>query len=56
MTPPSFGDHGDLLSASDGKTYMITAECYSIGAVFAVDVSIALRMALMLDKVECRPA
>lgn len=34
------GDHGDLVSASDGKTYLITAECYSEGAIYAVDVSI----------------
>jgi hypothetical protein len=34
------GDHGDLVSASDGKTYLVTAECHSEAAIYAVDVSI----------------
>ena len=34
------GDHGDLVSASNGKTYFVTFECDSVAAVFAVDVSI----------------
>ena len=34
------GDHGDLVSASDGKTYLVTAECYTEAAIYAVDVSI----------------
>jgi hypothetical protein len=34
------GDHGDLVSASDGRTYMVTFECHSEAAVYAVDVSL----------------
>jgi hypothetical protein len=34
------GDHGDLVSASNGKSYLVTAECYSEAAIYAVDVSI----------------
>ena len=34
------GDHGDLVSGSNGKTYFVTFECDSVAAVFAVDVSI----------------
>lgn len=35
------GDHGDLVSASDGRTYFVTYECYDEAAVYAVDVSLA---------------
>jgi hypothetical protein len=35
------GGHGDLLSATDGKTYFVTFECYEEAAVYAVDVSLA---------------
>ena len=34
------GDHGDLVSASDGKTYMVTPECWSFPHVYAVDISL----------------
>jgi hypothetical protein len=34
------GDHGDLVTASDGKTYLVTFECYDEGAVYRVDVTI----------------
>jgi hypothetical protein len=34
------GDHADLVSASDGKTYFVTFECDSIAAVYAVDITI----------------
>jgi len=34
------GDHGDLVSASDGKTYVVTYECYSVAAIFRVDVTL----------------
>lgn len=34
------GDHGDLATASDGTTFMITQECYDQPDVYAVDVSI----------------
>lgn len=34
------GDHGDLVSASDGRTFMITQECYDQPDVYAVDVSL----------------
>jgi hypothetical protein len=34
------GDHGDLVSASNGKTYFVTFECYDEGAIYAVDVSL----------------
>lgn len=33
------GDHGDTVSASDGKTYYITNECYDVGGQWRVDVS-----------------
>jgi hypothetical protein len=35
------GGHGDVLSATDGKTYFVTFECYEEAAVYAVDVSLA---------------
>jgi len=35
------GGHGDLLSATNGKTYFVTFECYEEAAVYAVDVSLA---------------
>jgi Big-like domain-containing protein len=34
------GGHGDLLSATDGKTYFVTFECYEDPGVWAVDVSL----------------
>jgi len=34
------GDHGDLVSATNGKTYFVTYECDSVAGVFAVDVSL----------------
>jgi hypothetical protein len=34
------GDHGDFVSASDGKTYMVVMECDSLAALYAVDVSL----------------
>jgi Bacterial Ig domain len=34
------GGHGDLLSATDGKTYFVTFECHEEAAVYAVDVSL----------------
>jgi hypothetical protein len=34
------GDHGDYLSASNGKTYFVTFECYDQGALYAVDVTL----------------
>ncbi len=34
------GGHGDLLSATDGKTYFVTFECYEEAAIYAVDVSL----------------
>src|SRR6266853_379873 len=43
-TPTQFwglcGDQGVLVSASDGKNYFITFECYSIGAVYRVDITL----------------
>ena len=33
------GDHGDTVSASNGKTYYVTFECYDVGGVWRVDVS-----------------
>jgi hypothetical protein len=35
------GDHGDLMSATNGKTYFVTFECYDEAAIYAVDVSLA---------------
>jgi hypothetical protein len=35
------GGHGDLLSATDGKTYFVTFECHEEAAIYAVDVSLA---------------
>ena len=44
-TPTMFwnlcGDHGDVVSATDGRTYFVTFECYGEAAVYAVDVSLA---------------
>jgi hypothetical protein len=34
------GDHGDLVSASDGRTYLVTFECYDVAAVYRVDVAL----------------
>src|SRR6266850_3732848 len=34
------GDHGDVTSASDGKTYVITFDCYDEPSVWRVDVSL----------------
>jgi hypothetical protein len=43
-TPTQFwglcGDHGDLVSASDGKNYFVTFECTNIGAVYRVDIAL----------------
>lgn len=43
-TPINFwtlcGDHGVLVSATDGKNYFVGHECYSIGAVYRVDISL----------------
>jgi hypothetical protein len=43
-TPTQFwglcGDHGVLVSASDGKNYFITFECYDVGAVYRVDITL----------------
>jgi hypothetical protein len=33
------GDHGDLISASDGKTYLVTFECHTEAAVYLVDIT-----------------
>jgi len=33
------GDHGDLVSASDGNTYFVTFEYFDEGAVYRVDVT-----------------
>lgn len=33
------GDHGDVISASDGKTYFITGNCNNIPAIYRVDVT-----------------
>jgi hypothetical protein len=35
------GGHGDLVSATDGKTYFVTFECHEEPGVWAVDVSLA---------------
>jgi Big-like domain-containing protein len=35
------GGHGDLVSATDGKTYFVTWECYEDPGVWAVDVSLS---------------
>jgi hypothetical protein len=34
------GDHGDLISASNGKTYMVTYNCASSPSLYAVDVTL----------------
>ena len=34
------GGHGDVVSASDGKTYFVTFDCNSTGSIYAVDVSL----------------
>jgi hypothetical protein len=34
------GDHADVITASDGKTYLVGFECWSEGAVYRVDVSL----------------
>jgi hypothetical protein len=34
------GAHGDLVSASNGRTYLVTTECYSEAGVWAADVTI----------------
>lgn len=34
------GDHADVITASDGKTYLVGFECWSEGAVYRVDVSV----------------
>jgi hypothetical protein len=34
------GDHADIVSASDGKTYLVAFECWSEAAVYRVDVTI----------------
>jgi hypothetical protein len=34
------GDHGDLVSATNGKTYFVTWECHSDPGVWAVDITI----------------
>jgi hypothetical protein len=39
------GDHGDVVSASNGKTYFITFECDTEAAIYAVDVSLPQTMA-----------
>jgi hypothetical protein len=33
------GDHADLVSASNGRTYLVGFECHSEAAIYAVDVS-----------------
>jgi hypothetical protein len=33
------GDHADLVSATNGRTYLVAFECHSESAVYAVDVS-----------------
>ena len=33
------GDHADLVSASNGKTYLVAFECHSEAAIYAVDVT-----------------
>jgi hypothetical protein len=34
------GGHGDVVSASNGKTYFVTFDCNSTGSIYAVDVSL----------------
>ena len=34
------GDHADILTASDGKTYMVTFHCWDAPEIYRVDVSI----------------
>ncbi len=34
------GGHGDLVSATDGKTYFVTFECYEEPGVYAVDITL----------------
>ena len=34
------GDHGDTVSASNGKTYLITMNCNNIPAVYRVDITL----------------
>jgi Big-like domain-containing protein len=34
------GDHGDLVSASNGKTYFVTFACNNYPGIYAVDVSV----------------
>jgi hypothetical protein len=35
------GDHGDLITASDGRDYFITFECTNVAAIYRVDVTIS---------------
>jgi hypothetical protein len=35
------GGHGDLVSATDGKTYFVTFECYEEPGIYAVDISLS---------------
>ena len=43
-TPTQFwglcGDHGVLVSASDGKNYFVTFECFNVGAIYRVDITL----------------
>jgi hypothetical protein len=34
------GDHGVLVSATNGRSYMVTHECYDVAAVYRVDLTI----------------
>jgi hypothetical protein len=34
------GGHGDVVSASNGKTYFVSFDCNSTGSIYAVDVSL----------------
>ena len=34
------GDHADIVSTSDGKTYLVAFECWSEAAIYRVDVTI----------------
>lgn len=34
------GGHGDVMSASDGKTYYVTFDCNSTGSIYRADVSL----------------
>jgi hypothetical protein len=34
------GDHADIVSSSNGKTYLVAFECHSEAAIYAVDVSV----------------